>query len=52
MRNKIVPQVTRGPSGPGLAIRDTLHPASGRKADHFDGMNEGMLKRLLKEPFR
>ena len=35
-----------------LAIRDALHPASGRKADHFVGMNEGMLKRLLKARFR
>ena len=34
-----------------LAIRDALHPASGRKADHFDGMTEGMLKRLLKRRF-
>jgi hypothetical protein len=34
-----------------LAILDALHPASGRKADHFDGMTEGMLKRLLKRRF-
>jgi hypothetical protein len=34
-----------------LAIRDALRPASGRKADHFNGMTEGMLKRLLKRGF-
>jgi predicted P-loop ATPase len=34
-----------------LAIRDALHPASGRKADHFAGTNEGILKRLLKARF-
>jgi predicted P-loop ATPase len=28
-----------------------LHPASGRKADHFDGTTERMLKRLLKKRF-
>jgi predicted P-loop ATPase len=35
-----------------LAIRDVLHPATGRRHDHFTGMNEGMLKRLLKTRFR
>jgi predicted P-loop ATPase len=35
-----------------LAIRDVLHPATGRKHAHFAGMNEGMLKRLLKTRFR
>jgi putative DNA primase/helicase len=35
----------------GLAIRDALHPATGRKHDSFVGMNEGMLRRLLKMRF-
>jgi hypothetical protein len=35
-----------------LAVRDALHPASGRKQAHFTGTNEGMLKRLLKTRFR
>src|SRR5271166_4853551 len=35
-----------------LAIRDALHPASGRKHDHFVGMTEVALKRLLKTRFR
>jgi predicted P-loop ATPase len=35
-----------------LAIRDVLHPATGRRQAHFSGMNEGMLKRLLKTRFR
>jgi predicted P-loop ATPase len=30
-----------------LAIRDALHPASGRKADMFTGIKEGGLKRIL-----
>src|SRR5271157_1531519 len=31
-----------------LAIRDALHPASGRRRqDHFRGLNEGGLKRIL-----
>jgi hypothetical protein len=34
-----------------LAIRDALHPASGRKADHLDGTTDGMLKRHLKKCF-
>ena len=34
-----------------LAIRDALHPATGRKHDSFVGMNEGALKRLLKTRF-
>ena len=35
-----------------LAIRDALHPASGRKAAHFAGMNEGGLKKILRLRFR
>ena len=35
-----------------LAIRDALHPATGRRHEHFVGMNEGTLKRLLKTRFR
>lgn len=35
-----------------LAIRDALHPARGRKAAHFAGMNEGGLKKILKLRFR
>ena len=34
-----------------LAIRDALHPSSGKKADHFTGIREGALKRLLKLRF-
>lgn len=34
-----------------LAIGDFLHAAGGRKADHFAGMKEGTLKRLLKKRF-
>ena len=34
-----------------LAIGDSLHPAGGRKADHFVGIKEGTLKRLLKKRF-
>ena len=34
-----------------LAIRDALHPASGKKADIFIGMKEGSIKRLLKARF-
>ena len=34
-----------------LAIRDALHPGSGRKADFLAGMKEGMLKRLLRKRF-
>lgn len=34
-----------------LTIRDALHPASGRKAAHFKGLNEGVLKRILKARF-
>jgi predicted P-loop ATPase len=34
-----------------LAIREALHPASGRKADHFAGLREGSLKRVLKSRF-
>jgi hypothetical protein len=35
-----------------LAIYAALHPATGRKHTYFIGMNEGMLKRLLKSRFR
>ena len=35
-----------------LAIRDALHPATGRRHEHFRGMNEAALKRLLKTRFR
>jgi predicted P-loop ATPase len=35
-----------------LAIHAALHPATGRKHIYFVGMNEGMLKRLLKSRFR
>jgi predicted P-loop ATPase len=34
-----------------LAIREALHPASGPKAAHFKGLNEGGLKRILKNQF-
>jgi hypothetical protein len=34
-----------------LAIREALHPASGRKAAHFAGLNEGGLKKILKVRF-
>src|SRR5438132_4204628 len=35
-----------------LAIRDALHPPSGQRvAEHFIGMKEGSLKRLLKMRF-
>lgn len=34
-----------------VAIRDALHPASGKKADHFVGMRAGALKGLLKSRF-
>jgi hypothetical protein len=30
-----------------LAIRDALHPASGARAEHFTGLREGALKRIL-----
>jgi putative DNA primase/helicase len=35
-----------------LAIQAALHPATGRKHTYFVGMNEAMLKRLLKSRFR
>jgi hypothetical protein len=35
-----------------LAIQAALHPATGRKHTYFIGMNEGMLRRLLKSRFR
>jgi putative DNA primase/helicase len=34
-----------------LAIRDALHPASGRKAAHFNNLREGGLKRILRMRF-
>jgi predicted P-loop ATPase len=34
-----------------LAIRDALHPASGNREKHFDGLREGGLKRILKNQF-
>src|SRR5262249_16257367 len=34
-----------------LAIRDALHPASGRRDDHFQGLKEGGLKLILKNRF-
>ncbi len=34
-----------------LAIRDALHPVVGTKADHFAGLREGALKRILKSCF-
>jgi hypothetical protein len=34
-----------------LAIREALHPGSGRKAAHFKGLNDGGLKRILKKQF-
>jgi predicted P-loop ATPase len=34
-----------------LAVRDALHPASGKRAEHFAGMKAGTLKRLLKMRF-
>jgi hypothetical protein len=30
-----------------LAIRDALYPASGKRAEHFVGLNEPRLKRVL-----
>ena len=35
-----------------LAIQAALHPATGRKHTYFIGMNEAMLRRLLKSRFR
>jgi predicted P-loop ATPase len=34
-----------------LAIRDALHPASGGKAEYFQGLREGHLKRILRSRF-
>jgi predicted P-loop ATPase len=34
-----------------LAIQNALHPVNGTKADHFAGLREGALKRLLKKRF-
>jgi predicted P-loop ATPase len=35
-----------------LAIRDALHPATGKRAEHFVGLNEGSLKRILNNRLR
>jgi predicted P-loop ATPase len=34
-----------------LAIRDALHPATGKREEHFVGLNDAHLKRLLKTRF-
>jgi predicted P-loop ATPase len=34
-----------------LAIREALHPASGKRADHFIGLRTGALKRILQNRF-
>ena len=34
-----------------LAIRDALHPAAGERAEHFCGLREGSLKRILRNRF-
>jgi predicted P-loop ATPase len=34
-----------------LVIRDALHPASGRREDHFQGLKEGGLKQILRNRF-
>jgi predicted P-loop ATPase len=34
-----------------LAIRDALHPASGERQEHFRGLREGSLKRVLRNQF-
>jgi hypothetical protein len=34
-----------------LAIRDALHPVSGKKADFLTGLHEGTLKRIMKNRF-
>jgi putative DNA primase/helicase len=34
-----------------LAIRDALHPSSGRRQEHFRGLKEGGLKQILKNRF-
>jgi predicted P-loop ATPase len=34
-----------------LAIRDALHPATGKREEHFVGLNDAGLKRLLKTRF-
>jgi predicted P-loop ATPase len=41
------------PDAPGveLAVRDALYPALGARQEHFRGLKEGMLKRLLKSRF-
>ena len=39
------------PAAADLAIREALHPASGKKADCFDGLNKGALRHILKNRF-
>src|SRR5262245_7984142 len=34
-----------------LAIRDALHPASGKREEHFRNLKEGGLKQILKNRF-
>src|SRR5262249_42601857 len=34
-----------------LAIRDALHPATGERQEHFRGLREGALKRVLRNQF-
>jgi len=34
-----------------MAIRDALHPASGKRAEYFRGLREGSLKQILKNRF-
>jgi predicted P-loop ATPase len=34
-----------------LAIRDALHPANGERQEHFRGLREGSLKRILRNQF-
>ena len=34
-----------------LAIRDALHPATGKRKEHFVGLNDASLKRILRTRF-
>jgi Virulence-associated protein E-like domain len=34
-----------------LALRDALHPASGQRQEHFRGLKEGSLKKILRNRF-
>lgn len=34
-----------------LAIRDALHPVSGKREEHFHGLNEGSLRAVLRNQF-